>query len=100
MKRILRWPEVDRSVRDLNAGSKPIYVRYLFKNLAIDDIRLATISQPPATHTGLTITHTWNVDGKHGEHVEEIGGSASKTYRFDVPTSSSVENEALTMAAH
>jgi len=100
VKQILRWPEVDRSVRDLNAGSKPIYVRYLFKNLAIDDIRLATISQPPATHTGLTITHTWNVDGKHGEHVEEIDGTTSKTYRFDVPTNSSIENEALTMAAH
>jgi len=99
VNQVLRWPEVDRSVRDLHGAAKPIYVRYQFRNLAVDDIRLATIIRPPSSASKLMITHSWSEDGKPGQFTEEVDGSKSKTYQFDVPTGAGFENGALVMAA-
>lgn len=91
----LRWPEVDRSVRNLVNGPSKVYVRYRFQNLAMDAIRLATIEPTVARQSPLTITHIWTQDGKTAEHTEIFHGDLKKTYRFDLPPDSNIQNQEL-----
>ena len=96
----LRWPEVDRSVRNLGTGSTKVYVRYRFRNLAMDAVRLATLQPTLARQSPLSITHRWTQNGKTAEHTEIIQGDLKKTYRFDLPRNSNIQNQELILAAH
>jgi hypothetical protein len=92
---VLRWPEVDRKVREVPPGTRHVYVRYQIHNLAIDQVRLATI-QPIGKPGPLQITHIWEVDGKEGEFRREVVNSQSaQQYDIAIPTQGSVENVAL-----
>ncbi|HVX67831.1 MAG TPA: hypothetical protein VHA11_14565 [Bryobacteraceae bacterium] len=70
--RLLRWPEVDRRVAELPAGTRKVYVRYRFTALAVDDVRLATLTAPPARPSALEITHVWKEGGRTVRRVEHI----------------------------
>jgi hypothetical protein len=96
----LRWPEVDRSVRNLGTGSTKVYVRYRFRNLAMDAVRLATLQPTLARQSPLSIIHRWTQDGKTAEHTVIIQGDLKKTYRFDLPRNSNIQNQELILAAH
>lgn len=96
--RILRWPEVDRSVRRAS-GFRAAYIRYRFENLAVDDIRLATMQPAPAAPSTLHITHTWVQDGKPAEFTETISGERRKMYQFEVPSATTIQNQALILSA-
>jgi len=100
VKRILRWPEVDRSVRHLKTGSKSVYVRYRFQNIALDDIRLATIQKALPTTSMLTVTHVWSEEGKQTQFVKQLSGGGPKTYSFKIPNNSSIHNQALIFSVH
>jgi hypothetical protein len=95
----LRWPEVDRNVRNLGTGSTKVYVRYRFRNLAMDAVRLATLQPTLARQSPLSITHKWTQDGKPAEHTEIIHGDMKKSYRFDLPLNSNIQNQELILAA-
>ena len=99
VQQLLRWPEVDRKVRDLQGHTTKVFVRYGFENLALDDVHLATIERAPETSTKLIITHQWTQDGQPGEHTESFEGRSRKEYRFDLPLSGNVLNQALILQA-
>ena len=94
---VLRWPEVDRSVRTLPAGTRRVYVRYRIDGLAIDHFRLATI-QPvnPAASQHLEITQIWKQDGvEHEFHKNIQHANQPQQYQISIPEQGSVENVAL-----
>ena len=73
IKQVLRWPEVDRSVRNLPAGTEHVYVRYQFDGLAIDHFRLASIRpENPSATQHLKITQIWEENGNQHEFHKDI----------------------------
>ncbi|MEO8129519.1 MAG: hypothetical protein ABI822_20640 [Bryobacteraceae bacterium] len=90
--RTLRWPEVDRSVRGLPAGTGRIYVKYQIRGMAIDDFRLAAIT-PASSQKVLRITHRWRENGEAKEHTEDL--TSPRTYSVSTAAASTITNEAL-----
>ena len=70
--RLLRWPEVDRRVRDLPAGTRKVYVRYRFSGMGLDSVRLAAVTSQPLRPGVLEIVHRWDADGQRREHLERV----------------------------
>ena len=96
--RTLRWPEVDRSVRDLPAGTRRIYVRYQIRGMAVDDFRLAGISPANPSPSTLQITHLWRESGQARKHVQSIADpNAPQTYSVQISDTAIVTNEAVIM---
>jgi hypothetical protein len=96
--RTLRWPEVQRRIRSLPAGTRRVYVRYTFDSMAMDDFRLAYVRSVPRTTSPLTITHVWKENGDERRHVESIAsGEKRNSYRLEIPVGANVINEALIM---
>lgn len=96
--RVLRWPEVDRSVRVLPSGISTVFVRYQFSNLALDDIRLATVQQAPES-TAVRITHSWSDNGVAHEQTETFTGTQTRDYHVVVPAGTDFHNERFEIAA-
>ncbi len=98
ISRTLRWPEADRSVRDLPAGTRRIYVRYQIRNMAIDDFRLAAISPAAPSSSTLQITHLWRENGQARKHIQSIGDPRARQ-NYSVPASDTaiITNEAVIM---
>ena len=71
--RTLRWPEVDRHVDRIPAGTKKIYVRYTISGMAIDDFRLATINSRSQSSSPVRVTQLWKQNGVLKSHAEQIG---------------------------
>jgi hypothetical protein len=86
--RTLRWPEVDRQVRDasLPAG-KPVYVRLSFDGMAVDDIRLATYSRAVGA-SPLQVTHMWRQNGQERSQTH----TGQSNYVIDLPADAKIEN--------
>jgi hypothetical protein len=96
LERVLRWPEVDRKIRSLPAGTRKIYVRYRLKQMGMDSPRLAVISPQPPVAGGLEITHSWIENGRIKEHVERIPDARqSRSYRIDIPPANQIVNHAI-----
>ena len=95
----LQWPEIDRTVRGLPQGNGPLYVRYRFQNLAVDDVRLATTRTPVARPTTLTVTHCWTVDGKAATFTRSIKGASNSHYEIKLPESSTALPTAIVLSA-
>jgi len=91
--RTLRWPEVDRHVNALPAGTRRVYVRYRTDGMAIDDFRLATNSRASATASSLRITHIWKENGL--ERTKSFDAAQAETYSIDIPEAVHINNEAL-----
>ncbi|MEO6829772.1 MAG: hypothetical protein ABI164_08160, partial [Acidobacteriaceae bacterium] len=94
---VLRWPEVDRSVRDLPAGTRRVYVRYQIDGLAIDHFRLATIRpENPSATQHLKITQIWKENGEQKEfHKDILHANRSQQYEISVPKQATIDNTAL-----
>jgi hypothetical protein len=97
VKQVLRWPEVDRSVRNLPAGTEHVYVRYQFDGLAIDHFRLANIhpANPSATQH-LKITQIWEENGTQREFHKDIpNANVAQAYQISIPDKTDVTNVAF-----
>ena len=76
--RLLRWPEVDRQVRSLPAGTKHVYVRYRIDGMGLDDVRLAVLGEERRQQGRLEITHSWQANGREQSYAERIPDPASE----------------------
>lgn len=94
---VLRWPEVDRSVRDLPPGTKRVYVRYSFDGLAIDHFRLATIKPAnPEASQHLVVTQIWKENGVEQKFQKDIlHANDPHQYQISIPQNAQVTNVAL-----
>lgn len=94
---VLRWPEVDRSVRNLPAGTKRVYVRYRMDGLAIDHFRLATLRPAnPSASQHLKITQIWEENGAQKEFHKDIEhANDPQQYEISVPSQAKIDNVAL-----
>jgi hypothetical protein len=70
--RTLRWPEVFHEVRGLPAGARRVYVRYRVQGMALDSLRLASISAEEHRSPMLEVTHLWHEGSAARSHVERI----------------------------
>jgi hypothetical protein len=97
IKQVLRWPEVDRSVRDLPAGTERVYVRYQFRGLAVDKFRMASIRpENPDASQHLRITQIWEENGMQKEFHKDIpNANVAQQYQISVPEHAKVTNVAL-----
>lgn len=96
--RLLRWPEVDRTVRSIPAGTARVWVRYRLRGMALDDVRLTAIEAAEG-NSPLEIAHLWKQGGVSHEHHETIAaGSAKAGYDIAIGGSLPVENEALILS--
>ncbi|MGB6303346.1 MAG: hypothetical protein WBF45_06340, partial [Acidobacteriaceae bacterium] len=97
IKQVLRWPEVDRSVRNLPAGMEHIYVRYQFDGLAIDHFRLASIRpENPSATQHLRITQIWEENGMQREFHKDIpNANLAQSYQISIPKQAEVDNVAF-----
>ncbi len=91
--RTLRWPEVDRGVRHLPAGTRRIYVRYQIRGMAIDDVRLAAISPTVPSQSTLQITHLWRENGQPKKQTQAF--TAPQIYAVQTSPTAAIVNEAL-----
>ena len=96
--RVLRWPEVDRTVEDLPPGISKIYVRYRFRNMALDDVRLAAVA--PRTKTSpIDVIHVWFEHGQERSHVERIANPAERrAYTVNVGGANDMKNYGVIFA--
>ncbi|HWF65774.1 MAG TPA: hypothetical protein VN670_00630, partial [Acidobacteriaceae bacterium] len=96
---VLRWPEIDRSVRDLPAGTRRVYVRYSIDGLAIDHFRLAT--ERPADSAAsqhLQITQIWKENGVEQKFQKDILRAGDpQQYEISIPQRAQVDNVALVL---
>ena len=98
LNRTLRWPEVDRSIRDLPAGTQRVYVRYQIRGMAIDDFRLAAISAANLSSSALQITHLWRENGQSKKYVQSIASKqATRKYSVQTSDTATIVNEAVIM---
>jgi len=96
VEQVLRWPEVDRKIRSLPAGTRKVYVRYRLKRMGMDSPRLAVISPRPSVAGDLVISHQWMANGQSKEYVERIPDARqSRTYRIEIPPADKISNQAV-----
>ena len=94
--RTLRWPEVDRQVRNLPRGTRRVYVRYQMQGLAVDAVRMATIRSGVSSASPLRITHLWRENGTQRQQVENIGPEKTRArYQINTSPGTAVLNDAL-----
>ncbi len=94
--RLLRWPEVDRRVRDLPAGTRKAYVRYRFSGMGLDSVRLAAVTSHPLRPGVLEIIHRWDADGQRREHLERVERpELAHDYVIDTGDAVKIRNAAL-----
>jgi hypothetical protein len=94
--RTLRWPEVFREVRGLPAGARRIYVRYRLHGMALDSLRLATISAEEAKSQVLEVTHLWHEGSVARSHVERIAEPwRGRQYSLRTGAAAQISNDAV-----
>ena len=94
--RTLRWPEVDKRIDQLPAGTKKVYVRYTLSGMAADDFRLALVRSLNGSSSPVQITQLWKENGAEKSYSKRIGiGVKEQEFTISVPQSATIENEAL-----
>ncbi len=94
--RLLRWPEIDRQVRSLPAGTRRVYVRYRLRGMGMDSPRLAVISPRRSAPSALEITHEWTLDGRQQRRLEVVDDSrVGRNYLIDIPRGGKLVNRAV-----
>jgi hypothetical protein len=94
--RTLRWPEVDRKVDQLPAGTKKVYVRYMLSGMAFDDLRLAMVRPASRSSSAVQITQLWKENGVEKSYSKRIGpGIQEQKFTIFVPETAKIENETL-----
>ena len=97
--RTLPWPEIDRRLELPNLPE--VFIRYRFRDLALDHFRLAleTIAPPPAS--SLTITHHWHEGDQPRSSSLTLPASAPyRYYTIDTPTNTQITNHAIVFECH
>jgi hypothetical protein len=93
--RLLRWPEVDRVIRSLPAGTRHVYLRYQVRNMGLDGIRFAALTAPKPARSKLRIRHEWKEGGEVKDHTETVSSTA---HSYRVKTGQApIENVSLTL---
>lgn len=87
--RTLLWPEAD--CRIAVSGRIEIFVRYRFRGMAMDSVRLAAESRGEGA-TPLMVTHLWAEDGTPRGYTKKIAGGAAE---YEIAASGRVENRAI-----
>jgi hypothetical protein len=96
VQQLLRWPEVDRSVRKLPGGTRKVYVRYSFTSMGLDTPRLATASRGTSSSPELEIRHQWFDEDRLVEHLERIRQPwKAHKYSFSTGSPASLRNHAI-----
>lgn len=96
----LRWPEVERKIDHLPAGTKKIYVRYTISGMAVDDFRLAIVRPVNRSSSPVQITQLWKENGAEKSYSKRIGiGVKEQEFTISVPQNASIVNEALVIEA-
>jgi hypothetical protein len=99
VSQLLRWPEVDRRVKDLPAGTGKVFVRYRFGGMGMDSVRLAAIVARRPETGALEIVHQWDADGRRTEHREHIDRpDLAHDYVIDAGDARQVSNAALILS--
>ncbi|MGH9664820.1 MAG: hypothetical protein ACRD9L_10390, partial [Bryobacteraceae bacterium] len=94
--RTLRWPEVDRQVETLPAGTRRVYIRYRLRGIALDKLRLAVSQVAKTPSSPLTIAHVWKENGVERRKTEQVRPSEDRLqYTIELPPGAAVTNEAL-----
>ena len=99
IQQVLRWPEVDRKLRNLSKGTRHVYVRYQIQGMALDTVRLAAISPiPPTASQHLEIIHVWEENGKQREfHTNIENAEHAQQYEIPIPDGAIVDNVAVVL---
>jgi hypothetical protein len=94
--RTLRWPEVFREVHGLPSGVQRVYVRYRLHGMALDSVRLASISPEETKSPVLEVTHLWHEGSVARSHVEHIVEPwREQQYAVRTGTKARITNDAL-----
>ena len=93
--RLLRWPEVDRVLRTLPAGTKHVYLRYQVRNMALDSVRFAALTAPKNPQNKLVVRHEWKENGELKQQTEKLT-TPGERYKVKAGTGT-IENVALTL---
>jgi hypothetical protein len=96
VEKLLRWPEVLRSVQNVPTGLKKVYLRYSFSGMGLDSPRWNVISSGASKPTPLIVTHQWFANGRLIEHTERVENSGMKhSYNFNVEKAADLRNHAI-----
>jgi hypothetical protein len=96
--RLLRWPEVDRTVGALPEGTGRVWVRYRLRGVALDDIRLSGI-EVMRGDSPIDVTHKWTQSGqRHNFHYNVHAGVRAAEYSIPIDGTEPVQNEALILS--
>ncbi len=99
IRNLLRWPEVDRSIRALPPGTKRVFVRYSFSNMGLDSLRMATHTRVVSRSQALDITHAWLEDRVRREHHQRIDQPwQARTYKVETNPTCQLVNHALILS--
>ncbi len=99
IRNLLRWPEVDRSIRALPPGTKRVFVRYSFRNMGLDSPRMAIYAPVASRSKALDVTHVWLEDGVRKEHLQKIDQPwQARTYRVETSPTRQLANHALILS--
>ncbi len=91
--RLLLWPEIDKEIGGLPAGTHRVYVRYSLKAMALDDIRLAAYSPGGSEFSPVRITHEWYSRGaKRSQSLEIVNAVEPFDYVIHTGSLAGVEN--------
>jgi len=95
--RMLVWPEIDRTVENIPAGTKKLYLRYRLGGMGCDDIRLAVFTPAQKTNVGrLVVTHRWISNGQErSQSVKIEDPSRGTSYTVNTGRWGEVKNEAV-----
>jgi hypothetical protein len=96
VRQVLRWPEVDRRVREIPSGITKVWVRYRFQGMGLDSPRMAVYSTVPVRSETVEVTHVWFADGTRQEHTEHIAQPwLSRKYSVNTERPDRITNHAL-----
>ena len=96
VRRLLRWPEVDREVASLPAETRKVYVRYRFDGMALDDVRLAVVSADRPSTGKLLVTHVWDENGRTKRYTARLDPSGGEQrYTVRARPGTTVRNRAI-----
>jgi hypothetical protein len=97
-ERLLRWPEVLRSIRDLPVGTQCVYVKLKSSGPAFDSLRLAVYTQERPPQGSVDLTQVWTEHGVRKEHVQHLSATTSDQ-NFAVTAGSDVRSVAVIFSA-
>jgi hypothetical protein len=91
--RVLLWPEVDRTFA-VN-GATEIFIRYQFRDLAVDQFRIAYDTKADGT-SPLDIVHEWDENGVHKQHrIRVPQGKREFPYTIGIASDVTVVNHSV-----